>query len=685
MTLTEARKILGLGADEDPRPHLAEFRVVREKIAEMVRTAPNEVLAERYQQGLVDFDRALAAVREYLEALGLVARVADEEVEHEAVPKPVADLRAAAAMNALAAERQVAEEVFQAVDEDEDEEAVGGRVFRVVCWVLLFLSLVGFGGWGYLKMEEDRLLRKQGRVAFLERQGALFVENRRWEEAKEAFDGIEDLFPGSELARIGLRSIEAGMVEEQGQFIAYWQGEAVAAFETGRWDDAEKAAMEVLERYPDQVELGDLLAKIGEAKVEEERRSGMELVASHVEGRRFDEALEAARNLVERYGGSEELELLEKTRGAKEKSLADLERARGLLAKAAERDRGEFDEQAMEWMREALALAPDDVEIMERYEKMASYTRTIRVPEDVRTPAEALAKAKEGDRVLIGGGLWEGPLVLTSGILLEGSGGETVVEIEAGKGSAILILEGADGARVSGMVFRHRSFDAGDERFSLGLVRGGEVVFTDCRFEQGSGHGLAVIEGGRAKVLRCRFVENGWNGIAAMGVGSFLEVEESEARDNFQNGIETWDGAGVVLTKNRCLGNSRNGVHVDNRKAGAEMRGNELAGNREFGILLGSAGRGNVSGNRVTGNQLGGMVVLGGAAGVKVSANEISKNEGPGLVLEKGISADAYEDNKSVGNVGEQVLKDADLALEEELAEGLGTGELLEPVVAPEE
>ena len=73
MTLTDARKILGLGPDEDPRPLLAEFKNAREHIAAMVRTAPNETLGDRYQQGLVEFDQALAAVQEHLEASGLAA------------------------------------------------------------------------------------------------------------------------------------------------------------------------------------------------------------------------------------------------------------------------------------------------------------------------------------------------------------------------------------------------------------------------------------------------------------------------------------------------------------------------------------------------------------------------------------------------------------------------------------
>lgn len=85
MTLTEARKILGLSPDEDPRPQLAGFRAMRERHAEIVSTAPNDELAQRYQEALVELDRALAAVREYLEALGLVPRLADVKVE-EAPP-----------------------------------------------------------------------------------------------------------------------------------------------------------------------------------------------------------------------------------------------------------------------------------------------------------------------------------------------------------------------------------------------------------------------------------------------------------------------------------------------------------------------------------------------------------------------------------------------------------------------
>ncbi|WP_193214772.1 hypothetical protein, partial [Luteolibacter marinus] len=43
---------------------MGEFSAARERIAELVRTAPNETIAMRYQDGLVEFDKALAAIRE---------------------------------------------------------------------------------------------------------------------------------------------------------------------------------------------------------------------------------------------------------------------------------------------------------------------------------------------------------------------------------------------------------------------------------------------------------------------------------------------------------------------------------------------------------------------------------------------------------------------------------------------
>lgn len=630
----------------------------------MVRTAPNDELARRYQEGLVEFDRALAAVREYLEALGLIPREEDVRVGNAPlaerghpvflVENLVADDLSLPAVSEPAG--------YVSVEEDDPEPSTR-QVFRAVVWMLVFLSLAGFGGWAYLKVEEERRLMRDARIAFLERQGAIFIENRRWPEAAEAFSEIEDIDPTSELVMIGRRSIEAGMEEEQNQFIGYWNGEAIAAFEASRWDDSEKAARQVLDKYPAEKESKALIARIAEAKREEVREAAFVSIRAMIAKRDFDAAISRARMLAEKDEGA--AALLKEAQSAKDKAEADRLAARDLMAQAAAMDNGEFDPMALELMREALSLAPDDAEVVARYEKMAAYTRTIRIPGDFETVQEALASARDRDRLVIAEGIWAGPFLIPAAVELEGIPGKTIIQCAADAGSVISFAPGVKGARVSGLTLRHLSFDAGAERFSLALVRDAGVDFSDCRFEQGSGHGIAVTGGGHAKVLRCRFTENGWNGIAAMGQGSLLVAEDNTLEGNYQNGIEAWDGASVILTKNKCIGNSRNGIHADGGLASVTILDNTLSGNREFGIVISSAGEGEVTGNTIGKNFLGGMVIKADAGKVAVKDNVVTGNEGPGLALGKGLSDSSYSVNRISGNQGKQIVTDVDLSAEE--------------------
>lgn len=659
MTLTEARKILGISPDEDPRLHHDEFHEVREKIAETVRTAPTEILAAKYQEELVEFDRALAVVREYLEALGLMAEV--DGLKFSETPSTMLGKAVFVAANEV--REPVITPPIPVFSVGKESELKTGRTLRLIAWSLIFFSLLGLGGWMYLKVEEDREQSLQQRVAFLAREGAIFIENRRWPEAEAAFAEVKAIHPESELVTLSRNRIEAGMAEEQNQFIGYWKGEAIAAFEASRWEDAEKAARQVLEKYPAEKEINELVARIGAEKLKEFRKEEVSLLRKSIADREFDKAISAAQSLVAKYtGDAEATNLLDEALAAKAKADADLARARELAEMALARDTGEFDEQAMNWMREALALAPNDKEIKARYEKMASYTRTIRVPEDVKTVGEALASARIRDRIVIGEGIWEGPYVISTGVELEGASGKTIIECAADAGSVLSISPGVKGARVSGLTLRHLSFDSGVERYSLTLVRGAQVDFSDCRFEQGSGHGIAITEGGQGKVARCHFSGNGWNGLAVYGPGSLLEADKNVLNGNFQNGIEAWDGGAVILSNNECTGNSRNGIHVDCGAASATVLNNTLSGNREFGMVVSSAGAGEITGNTIEKNLLGGLVLKLGGAKVGVTKNVISSNTGPGLVLEKGISEDGYVGNRISGNTGEQTLSGVDLS-----------------------
>lgn len=647
MKLADARKILGLGLEEDPRPHLADFKNAREHIALMVRSAPNDTLADHYQKGLIEFDQALAAIQEHLEAIGVAAPPLP--------PRPVED--------AAPARRSPAEVI---VDQDSEEEMAvqpSSRRLPYLAWFLIFLTGSVGGGWIYFKNEQAKEDQRLIRLAFLERQGAVFIENRRWQDAATAFAEIESLSPGSDLAKRGHRSIEAGMAEEQTQFVGYWTGQAIAELESGRLEEAMAAARQVLDRFPGEKEAAAILTRIAAARTSQAREAGIVAAREALDQRKWELAVTTVRKILATSPDDADAKsILADATAALEKAATDRAKAAELRKMAAARDQGQFDQQALDWLREAKSLAPDDPEIASLLEKLSSYTRTLRVPGDFNTPAEALATAHDGDRIVLGAAVWRGPLSINSRVELQGAGfAETRVECPPENGSAITIGPNARGARISGVTFRHESFAVGTERYSVATVRGGSATFVDCRFIEASGHGLAVIEGGQASVSRSRFADNGWNGIAAIGKGSTLEVRECESLGNFEHGIESWDGADVILINNRCEANSRNGIHTDNGAASATIEGNQLVANREFGLVLASAATGKVSGNTARSNLLGGLVIRKAAESLPVVSNQAVSNQGPGLILEKGLPPASYSSNSVSQNSGVQMLTESDL------------------------
>ncbi|RYD28204.1 MAG: hypothetical protein EOP87_20010, partial [Verrucomicrobiaceae bacterium] len=478
-------------------------------------------------------------------------------------------------------------------EEDAASERKSGRAAKVA-WLLTVILLCIAGMMFYLKREEDLRLQKLEQVIELGKTGYSMIENRRWPEAARIFDQIEKLNPESSLLTEGRAKIAAGIAEEDSQFIGFLTGQAKASLEAKRWDEATAAARQVLDRFPNEKEATNLLKQIAEAKAIEADRLTLASAREMLQQRKWDGAIAAANKILASRPGDDDAEaLLADATAARDKAAADVRKARELLGQARARDKGQFDQAIVDLLRQASLLSPDDPEIKAQLEKLASYARTIRVPGDFATPAEALAKARDRDRVIIAAGTWEGPLAVTAAIDLQGAGPDTtIIQCAAQDGSAVTLAAGAKGARVTGFSFRHESFDPGEERYSAALVRGVPVDFVDCRFQDASGHGLAVIEGGHAIVNRCRFADNGWNGVAASGPGTLLEVRQSESLRNFGHGIESWDGAAIILAANRCDDNSANGVHADNGGGSVTLEKNQFSGNREFGVVLSSAGSG---------------------------------------------------------------------------------------------
>lgn len=668
MTLEEARRILGLSADEDPSAHFDEFTAARNRIADLVRTAPNETIALRYQDGLVEFEKALAALREEMEKEDpevakrrewmAAARGSDTpSAGDEPAAKSAPELSAVPSPPATTAE----------LESDEDALSVPSprNTARVVSYLLILVVALGGGGLLWLEMKEHKKFQIQERLTFLERLGAKMIDARQWPEADLAYSEIEQLKPGAQSAKIGRRSIEAGMEEERRQFVGYWSGEAIAAFDLGRTDDAANAARKVLEKYPAETEIVELLKKIEQARSTQAREAMVTATSEAILKRRWDEAENRAKDLVKAFPADPEGNvLLAEIRAGRDKEARDQARARELFSAAKVRDQGQFDRDALEWLREATALAPGDPDIAALYQKMASYTRTLQVPGDFATLAEAVAASRDRDRIVIAEGTWEGPVIIDKAITLEGAGRDkTIVEVEAAMSAAATFGRHSGGARVSGITFRHRGFDSGPNRFSALLVRGAEVTISDCRVADSAGHGLAVLEAGRVMGTRCLFENNGWDGVAVRGAGSRIEFTECESTGNFGHGYDIWDGGSAAIHGSIARDNSGNGILVDTTAEDVVLGENDLRGNREYGIVASAAASGRIHGNRCRENLLGGMAVRFAASRLAFDGNVLESNLGPGLALEQGLQATAFSTNRATGNQGgKNTVTDADFS-----------------------
>jgi tetratricopeptide (TPR) repeat protein len=668
MTLEEARRILGLSSGDDLKDRLGEFAAAREKIAELVRSAPNETLALRYQEGLVEFDRALAVLREESErepeevvrAREWMAAARGDRAKGET--PPAKEKAAAVAAPAASVPAESPEPVAVAKDEmgaagvaEEfpEEPAEIHRGYGGWIAAALLLLLVG-GVMMYFKHLADQNLRANERLAFLERLGARMIEARRWPEAEAAYREIDSIRPGTKMADVGRRSIEAGMEEEQRQFVGYWSGEAIAAFDLGRLDDAIAAARMVLDKYPNQKEMAELLVKAEEARTTQLRESLLAAVGAAIQKRRWDEAEFKAKELAESFpGDAEGAALLAEIRAGRDKEARDRQRAAELFQAAKQRDTGAFDKEAFEWLREAVGLAPENAEIAALYQKIGSYTRTIHVPADIASLAEAVATARDRDRIVVAEGTFDGPLIVDKAVTLEGAGRDkTFVEVDAGTSTPVTFGRNSGGTRVSGITFRHRGFEAGENRFSAMLVRGAEVTLSDCRAADAAGHGLAVIEAGRVIATRCVFENNGWDGVAVRGSGSRIEFTECEATGNIGHGFDLWDGGSGALHQCIARDNSGNGIVIATDADNVVVGGCDLRANREYGMVVAAAGSGRIHGNVCRENLLGGMVVRFAAARLLFEQNRQEKNLGPGLVLEKGLQAGAFAGNIASANAG---------------------------------
>lgn len=613
MSYEEAAEVLGFQKEDVIAPLLPAFRRAEEKLADLITRTENEELQATYREELARLNEAVRVV--------------------------------------------------------EEASRTGRARKRSSAPALLVVSLVVVGGllaagwWGNHWMATEKEKGVAVQVESLLASGRVAVDKRRWPEASELFHEILVLRPDSKRGRDGLRSIEEGKMEEQRQHIGWLLGTARSAIDGRDWAGVEKACAEVRAVDPDNEQVPELLEAVRDGRVYDKVLGLLESAEDAIREEQWEALGRHALDLEELSPDHVDLprvkELaLEGMRLMEERRT----RARELYLTALDLDTGAFSAEALELLREAMRLEGRP-EYEELYKKISSHARILRVPEDFPTIGEALATARDKDKVRIGEGVYQEQLVLKAAVELEGAGPEkTVIECTAESGSVLTVHQDGKGARVAGVMMRQTGIALDEARFSVVAVNQSEIILEDCGVENGSGHGIAVINGSTAVLRNVRVSGCGWDGLAVSGANSSATVTEGRFEGNLHHGIDAWDSGTVDVKRSRCTGNGLTGIVLMSSGVKSVVAGCTSDRNRELGVQVAGGTIAELSGNQFQANLLGGVLVQDPGTQATVVNNRIEQNGTVGVVIDKQSELVRWEGNVSSGNQGEQIRMKVDLA-----------------------
>lgn len=608
MKNTEARQILGLSPDDNPRAFMPAFEETREFKQKLVDNAPSEEMKFRYQQELLEYE---AAVR---------------VVAGQQKPQKHTD-------------------------------------FIVVLLLIAALSAVGWWGYQWYQQQWNKHAQNEVRIAQLQSDGRVAVIGRKWEQAEKAYHQIEEIDPGSPVAAEGFAAIKRGKAEEQSQQLFYTLGECQAALEAGRWDEAEKLAKSVLGIAPDNTSAQRKLEIIREGRHKQEISLKMMTINQALE----NSDIQAARKALEALGkmDSENPNILVFARRIDEedaKTRKRYARAMAFFEQASRLDTGEFSPKAMALLNRARRLHPDSQEILALHKKMSAYTRAIVVPADYPTIAKALEAARPRDLIRLSSGTYRETIILDKPVRLEGSSdGKTIIEAPAKQAPVVMLTVSAAGSKVSSLNIRHIGFDHGADRFSGITIHAKDITVQSCTVDHAAGHGIAIVNGASATISDCKMTRCGWDGVSVYGRDSQVKVTDTTCQNNLQHGVGFWMGGSGSVTNSRLINNGLCGIVAMSKGAGVTIKSSTCSRNREAGILISDSVTANLDGNKCEENLLSGIVARGEGTSVSMTNNVTTGNRQVGILTHLGVKTGRFENNKSKRNVNRQIWRDANL------------------------
>lgn len=624
-----ARKLLGLRPDESPTKVLAGAEQQVRRRQAFIDNAPSPETKSRLQNELAEYQHAVATLTDL-----------------ENKPSHPRRLRSPVVMILV----------------------LSGCLVLSIGLARVYLSRQMEARLAQQQQDEAREVAQQLRASVQSKlnEGHAALEQRQWNSARHAFEDALRLKPDSEEALSGLSLIQQGRLEELNQKLFYLLGDSQLALEAGKWSEAEELANKALLLSPKHPEA---LAKL---KTIDTRRQTEDFTRrSEQIDRLLDEGdLMAARvafdELKKRNAGHPGVELLDsrlqQLEGLKQTQASQAVR---LLGKAKQLDNGEYSEQAVAWMEEALRLAPKHAAILEHYQKISAYTRSIGVPGDAATISLALEIARANDRIVLAPGIYREAVVIHKPISLEGDPrGGVWIKLPAGEAPPITVLPTSSGTRLTRLNIEHEGFDHDQDRASLVVVKGAEVTILSCTIQKAAGHGLAVIDGARVKMTNSSVRDCGWDGVSvygrnAEGVGSRVRLDSTLCENNLQHGLGLWNGGSGEVVDSRMLGNGLCGIVIMSAGTSTLVKTTLAARNRGAGILVSDGAHAELLANRCDKNLLSGLVVRGEGGRVNMNHCVAEGNGEVGIVIYQDVQMQSFKQNKAKGNKSRQIWTDA--------------------------
>ncbi|MGB1937015.1 MAG: right-handed parallel beta-helix repeat-containing protein [Akkermansiaceae bacterium] len=609
MKKSEAREILGLEPNDDPRAFRSDFEETLEYKQDLVKSAPNDELRFGYQQDLLEYKAALQVV------------VGRKKL------RPHAD-------------------------------------FMIVLLLIAVVASVGWWGYQWHQKEWYVDMKRGVELAEWRAAGLSAIAARKWDQAQEAFREIDKIEPGSVIAEEGFNAIEQGKIDERNQQISYTLGESQAALEAGRWDEAERLAQSIIALDPENEAAQRKLLIIIRERKKQELALMLDTVSEAIEADDITAARQALAQLRQKDPQNTAIkELSHRIKTKAEEIRLRHERAESLYQQATALDTGEYSAPAMILLEEAARLNPTADKITHLYKKMGGYARALRVPQDYPTIPAAIVAARPRDIIRVAAGKYTEPLYIDRPIKLMGSPeGHTVIELPATEAAMITVTPTAIGTHISGFELRHVGFDHSKDRFSGITIQAKDTTVSSCTIVRTAGHGIAVLEGGQGKIRGCKILEAGWDGISVYGEQSAAEISDTLCQNNIQHGIGFWQGGSGMVTNTKALKNGLCGIVAMGAGTSTNLGSNVCSGNREAGILISEGVSAKLTANTCEQNLLSGIVARGQGTEIAMNGNVTNANRQAGILTHDGVKVHEFAGNQANDNRSHQIWRDAKLS-----------------------